>query len=109
MTAPHVGEARAIQIEGPDHIGHPCLFFYLKARDTADITVDRVGKQPAGVLGTRRDKSPGIILLAFVMAAVAIPVRATITRAPQVGIIKHAACMAMKTMTWAEMLDVIVS
>jgi hypothetical protein len=43
------------------------------------------------------------------MAAVAIPVRATITRASQVGIIKHEACIAMKTMTRAKMLDVIVS
>ncbi len=47
--------------------------------------------------------------MAFVMAAVAIPIRATITRAPQVGVIEHAACIAMRAITRPEMLDMIVS
>jgi len=108
MAASHVGKARAIKIESPNHIMHSGLICRAQAGHTADITINRVGKQSPRVFGRWVDKPGEIILVAFVMAAVPVFIRAAITGASLVSVVERPSRRTIRAIARLEMLDVAV-
>lgn len=108
MAAPHVGEARAIKIEKPNHIAHPGLVRQTQVRHTADPTINRVCKQSPRVFNAGAGKPGYIILVAFVMAAMSISLCAAITGASQVSVVESPRRDPIWAMAWLEMLNVAV-